>query len=262
MKNIRYVSKDEIYNYVLNLWSTDLFKDLHRKEGSFINLLVKELAQKGFYDFEYSNPVENKHMFLWFYGIGKREYSNPYIKDLYYVHEFYHLISFPHKQFTDFEEWKEAMWQNELEASLMSEVFIYYFIPELRSHTFNHPIWFDDVSRMFGYERIEINKDILHFKKQPEVFNLITQRRMDLRNGIDTTLETEQWIQKFNNKDDWYIHWLPYFKQAEEIRHIYEKDMKEQNNQADNNMRRNLATYSTDNIPFYEVALSTSKVWG
>lgn len=260
MNNIQFVSSNSMDEFIYNNWKTDFFKNLQKKEGSVVDLMITRLKEKGLFVFDYSNDLEYKHMFLWFYHIGHRQYDNPYIHDLFFFHEFYHLISFPEKKFDNFEEWKAAMWQNELEASLMSEVFIYYFEPELRQHTFKQRIWFDDMIEMFGYEPVNVTDNILMFNDHNEVFNNITNRREQLRAGLDSTIQTEEWIRGFNTKDDWFISWQDVFHTVEGIRHDFEQLVKADPITASNNLIKALIDNSTHGTPFYDTAIENRKM--
>lgn len=260
MNNIKFISSDKMDDFIYNNWKTDFFKNLQRKEGSIVDLMINRLKEKGFFVFDYSNELEYKHMFLWFYHIGHRQYDNPYIHDLFFFHEFYHLISFPEKKFDNFDEWKAAMWQNELEASLMSEVFIYYFEPELRQHTFKQRIWCDDVIDMFGYVKTKVTDDILMFKDHSEIFNKITNRREQLRAGLMSDIQTEDWIRNFNNKDDWFISWQGVFTEVENIRHNFETTVKRDPAKASAELLNALVDNSTNGTPFYEAAMENKKL--
>lgn len=255
MKNEVFVFKSQVYNVVHKLWKTDLFKRLHTEEGSVVNILVKELEKKSFTLFDYTSEKERTHMLLWFYHVGRREYENPYIHDLFYFHEFYHLVSFPEKKHTDFEEFKEAMWVNELKASLMSEVFIYYFVPELRDKTFAQRIWFDDLKEMFWYEKVIIDKEIFNFEKLPEIFNLIKERRLMLRNDIETDLDTENWVKKYNSKDVWFERWRNDFLIAEDFRNTYESNIVINDLNAYFKLKESLDSVTKNEIPFYDAAM-------
>lgn len=262
MKNKIFVFKSQMDQVIRNKWKTDFFRNLQDKEGSVINLLVKRLKNKNFYFYDYSEPFEKHHMMLWFYHVGNREYENPFINDLYLFHEYYHLISFPEKRFYDFNEWKEAMWINELEASLMSEVYIYYFEPELRANTFKQNIWFDDVKELFGYEKINVNDDILMFKKHPEIFKNIKTRREAIRNGSEPLFESEKWIAGFNNKDDWFKLWEPFFDNVESIRNEFESLTKINDFYASIKLNEALEKNTKKEIPFYDVALMAENKLG
>jgi hypothetical protein len=255
MKNAKFIFKSQVNNVVHQLWKTDLFRKLHNEEGSVINLLVKELAKKSFTLFDYTDEVERTHMLLWFYHVGTREYENPYIHDLFYFHEFYHLVSFSQKKHTDFDEFKASMWDNELKASLMSEVFIYYFVPELRENTFKQRIWFDDLKEIFGYENITINEEIFNFEKLPKLLDRIKERRLMLRNDIETDLETEIDVKKYNTKDIWFEKWREDYIKAEEFRTTYENNVILNDLNAYFTLKESLASVTTNEIPFYNAAM-------
>ncbi len=257
MKNRNFIFKSQMDAVIYKNWKTDFFKKLHKKENSIVDLLVKRLKQKNFFFFDYSDEIEKHHMTLWFYHVGNRNYDNPYIHDLYLFHEYYHLISFPEKKFDNFDEWKEAMWINELEASLMSEVYIYYFEPELRKYTFSQRIWFDDIIDLFGKENIEANDDLLMFNNHPDIFIKIRERRESVRNGEPVMFKSEEWIASFNNKDDWFEHWRPYFKEVEEIRNGFESNININEYYANIKLKESLHIREFNNIPFYEVALKS-----
>lgn len=260
MNNIQFISSENMENFIYNNWKTDFFKNLQNRKGSVVDLMITRLKEKGFFVFDYSNDLEYKHMFLWFYHIGHRQYDNPYIHDLFFFHEFYHLISFPDKKFDSFDEWKAAMWQNELEASLMSEVFIYYFEPELRQHTFKQRIWCDDVIDMFGYEKTNVTDAILMFEGHSKIFNKITHRREQLRAGLTSDIKTEDWIRNFNNKDDWFISWKDAFTEVENIRHNFEKTVKQDPLKASTELLNALIDNSTNGTPFYDAAIENNKM--
>lgn len=255
MKNEVFVPKSQVYNVVHRLWKTDLFKRLHKESGSVVNLLVKELEKKSFTLFDYTSEIERKHMLLWFYHVGRREYENPYIQDLFYFHEFYHLVSFSEKKHTDFNEFKEVMWDNELKASLMSEVFIYFFVPELRDKTFSQRIWFDDLKEMFWYENIIIDKEMFNFEKLPKIFNLIKERRLMLRNDIETDLETENLVKNYNIKDIWFEKWREDFLVAEEFRNTYENNVVINDLNAYFTLKNSLESVTINETPFYNAAI-------
>jgi len=262
MKNKHFIFKSQMDVILKNKWKTDFFKNLHDKEGSVVNLLIKKLKEKNVYFYDYTEDYEKHHMMLWFYHVGNREYDNPYIHDLYLFHEYYHLISFPEKQFSDFTEWKEAMWKNELEASLMSEVYIYYFEPELRKYTFDNTIWFDDIISLFSHEKIHVTEDILMFKNHPPIFKAIQHRREAIRNGEPLIFESEEWIASFNNKDDWFNEWRNDFIQVEQIRYEFEKNTKINDFYASSKLNEALERTAENNVPFYKVAIASYKKIG
>ena len=147
------------------------------------------------------------------------------------------------------------MWVNELKASLMSEVFIYYFVPELRAKTFDQRIWFDDLKEMFWYEKVIIDKEIFNFEKLPEIFNLIKERRLMLRNDMETDLDTENWVKKYNSKDVWFERWREDFLIAENFRNTYESNIVINDLNAYFKLKESLDSVTKNEIPFYDAAM-------
>ena len=253
MKNKKFVSKKDIEEVVFGLWKTDLFKNSQKENGTIINILVNKLKQIPFVLYEKSSDIEKAHMTLWFYHVDQRVYENPYINDLYYFHEFYHLVTFPESRLNTFIEFKDAMWENELKASLMSEVYIYYFMPELRKKTFEYRIWFDDIIEKYNFQKIIVNEDIFDFKNMPEIFIKIKNRRLELRSGVQVDLETEKWIQKFNNKDNWFEKWREDIYFLENLRNNYKENLKNEDLTAYEILEKDLLIVTENDIPFYNV---------
>ncbi len=87
--------------------------------------------------------VERSNFASWYNALSLREYENPAVNDLYYLHEITHISSMPYSPNVDFQTWKQKMFLNESEASVMSEAFIYYLCPGLRPLSFKNEIWVD-----------------------------------------------------------------------------------------------------------------------
>jgi len=49
----------------------------------------------------------------------------------------------PHQLDVDFYSWRTEVFRNEMLASMNSELYVYFEIPELRSSSFDHEIWAD-----------------------------------------------------------------------------------------------------------------------
>lgn len=71
--------------------------------------------------------------------------NNPIIAALYALHELTHMAIFerPKPQHETFNQWSYRMITSEVEATLETECYIYYRLPELRSQTFGFDIWVD-----------------------------------------------------------------------------------------------------------------------
>lgn len=90
------------------------------------------------------------HFGTYFRCTPRRKYENPYIEDLYWLHEIYHLYTWllGARQVTplkheDWYDWQRRMIHSEIRAACASECMAHIFIPGLREKTFKHPIWVD-----------------------------------------------------------------------------------------------------------------------
>jgi hypothetical protein len=93
---------------------------------------------------ETNDQLERAHFSTWWGVIMLRDdYTNPYVSDLYYLHEFYHAARMPYIPTIGMAAFDEKMQRNELEASVLSEVQVYFELPELRALSFDHPIYAD-----------------------------------------------------------------------------------------------------------------------
>lgn len=139
MKNIEIIYPQDIPNFISSLWLSDEFKQLHHN-NLFFKILVKKLSRSPIFFYDLSHPKGRNHLTSIFRFIAKRQYDNPYIQDLYYFHELCHCAQYSVQNDIDYELWSKNLSINELYASLFSEVFIYFFSPEIMSKTFD-PLW-------------------------------------------------------------------------------------------------------------------------
>jgi hypothetical protein len=146
MKNfISIIDPQEIFSYLGNLWRSEIFKQSHNDPNGYIHYISKEFSKtpRIFFDM-HQEEMEMVHFSSWFHAIQHRyHYTNDVIHDLYYHHEFFHIITMTHKDNLNFEEWSMKMSSNEFWASLESEVLIYFYMPELRKQSFNKKLWVD-----------------------------------------------------------------------------------------------------------------------
>lgn len=140
------VTAESIDNFVFGLWQTEPFRLSHKTEGGYINNIVKRFSKEPRFFAEMTEPaVEWSHFTAWMNIIYRREdfYRNPTVNDLYYLHEIYHIISMNYTPNLSFEDWSMKMWDNERNASIQSEVEVYFALPEIRETSFPFEIWVD-----------------------------------------------------------------------------------------------------------------------
>lgn len=202
-------------NDLNKIWKTHFFK--FNSDFGMIGSILDEVIKQPIVFYE-ANKTEKRHMTPWFNHIGYRSYKNPYIHDLYVFHELFHIATLPDYLIEDYDEWKEKMWNNELFASLTTEVFIYHYYPSLRENTFEKEIWFDILLEKFGYEDTINDTDYYLSKKISPVFEKITNLRTEIRNGRKPENEPEKWFQRYNNYNNWFIKWKDNFIDVQKIR--------------------------------------------
>ncbi len=96
--------------------------------------------------FTASHPYEYAHFTQSFNFCLMREgYTNPYIEDLYYLHDFVHMLfMYPtNPRAMDFYEYYGLTERNEWVSSNETEILAYYRVPGLREKTFEFPIFYD-----------------------------------------------------------------------------------------------------------------------
>ncbi len=83
------------------------------------------------------------HFGTYFGAMTRRKYDNPYVQDLYHLHECAHVRTLAPNPADTFMNWTRRMIASETEASLVSECYAYLHVPSLREKTFGHEIWID-----------------------------------------------------------------------------------------------------------------------
>lgn len=146
MRNLRLLAmSDEIEAHVDGLWRTDLFRAEARRDGSLLQAVLGLFAGKPRVFADLSEPgIEASHFSAWFGVVCHRDwYGNPYVSDLYYLHEITHAATLGHGSARDWEAWRLGMIENEFQVSMLTEALVYLDIPELRERSFEGEIWAD-----------------------------------------------------------------------------------------------------------------------
>ena len=134
----------DIVAHIRDLWQTDLFRDSHDDACGYVRNWVERYAQvpRGFFEMTVRD-VEHSHFSPWFGALHKRTYDNPYVHDLFVLHETIHSLSMKYDPSLDFDAWFAKMQDNELRTALESECLVYWHLPTLRKQTFDFEIWAD-----------------------------------------------------------------------------------------------------------------------
>ncbi len=205
MQNVkRLYTRQDIHTFILGVWKTDLFRSLHKEglnealrhnidggEHNFVSKIVEDFAALPRFVFDMSDPkTEWAHFSTWWGGIPTRSYDNPYIHDLYWIHEMAHAGNMVFMPGMNLENFGRKMTDNELHASVVSEVQVYFEIPELRDLSFSHLIYADRFLR---------DKDfVARYKADPRMgFEEMKVQRRNTMMDSTTSNVADIWINRF-----------------------------------------------------------------
>ncbi len=144
MKNaIKCYSAEEVHEYIYGKLKTEEFRRSYQEHG-FVYNVVDQFAKLPRMFCQMSDEVaEWAHFSTWWGIIPERQYDNDAISDLYYLHEMTHAGRMAYVPKMGFYSWSQKLFENELEASVVSEIQVYFELPGLRAKTFPHEIYAD-----------------------------------------------------------------------------------------------------------------------
>lgn len=143
MKNVQVYTASPLIEHINSLWKTDNFRHAAKDPKSVVYETINKVAEKPLWFYDMSDPIERTQFSSWWRHIQNREYENPAVNDLYLIHELRHIAKMKFYSDNNWLKWVEDVFENELDASMLSEVSIYFMLPSLRQKTFNHEIWAD-----------------------------------------------------------------------------------------------------------------------
>lgn len=206
MKNIIVlIEPEEIKAYVAKLWKTDEFKN-----SPFVQKMVDQFAETPKFFFEMSDAsLETSHFSAWWGGISHRTYDNPAISDLYYLHEMTHAATMPYMKDMAFGSFSQKMNENELVASVTSEIQVYFEIPGFRAKTFGQEIYADRFLKDPAYQ--------FNWTASPQrtLADLALHRR-DVMHNSNPKDTIEYWISRyFQQNACWNSIWFDRYNEVE-----------------------------------------------
>ncbi len=219
MKNLKVYIGSEIYQHVASLWQTEMFADYAGEEG-FLRDLVAEFAQVPRFFADMSDEhLETAHFSTWWNVIMNRSYDNPYVADLYLLHEMYHAARMPYVPGIGKAAFDEKMQRNELEASVFSEIMVYFQMPELRAATFPFPIYADrflndPTMRAMLRTNIHVCTETIR----------TIRRDVMVSKPVESMDDTETWIRRFADQNAAYsIIWADRYNEVEQQMSAFHK---------------------------------------
>ncbi len=203
------VEPQDIHAYVRALWKTDIFRASH-DSGGFVAKVVDEYAALPRFMFDSSDKeIETSHFSTWCSGIQRRQYDSDAVHDLYYLHEMKHAGNMVCAAGLEFENFKRKMQDNELEASLCSEIQAYFELPGLRAISFPYEIYADRF----------LNDPACQARWQQNPQGLMDTLKLYRRNVLTSQNpqdKVEYWIRKFAYQNDvWANIWSHHYDLVE-----------------------------------------------
>ncbi len=137
----------DILDFVNSQWQTEMFREAAITAGHPVQQLLQKFAMLPRIFFKFTEPnLERLHFTTWMGAMalrGANWYKNPYIADVFLLHEICHMANATYDINLSFDDWHHKMNMEEVDASVLSEVMVYFWMPELRPLTFAEPIWAD-----------------------------------------------------------------------------------------------------------------------
>lgn len=244
MKNLNHLStKQDLNNYIYNLWSTEEFKKSHKDPNGYIHKIVEKFCEHPRFFAEMTDPsIEWAQFYSYFNVLILRTYHNKTIQDLYYLHELVHMATMEYYPNYSFDKWLEKMIDNEMEASLESEILVYENL-NVRGSSFNFEIWYDSLP-----------KDILKNRDA-----LKSHRRGRMKNP---QTDVEIVLNKYNNNNQiWGEIWRDNFQKVEQAMDLFKKESLMSHDEAISNYLTFIDKNTTDGILFKTEAEKFSKIY-
>lgn len=203
---------DAIDSFVESILKSEEAKTFYKSHPSMVEYKRRLKAMPIFY-YEMTDPIlEKNHFSVIYRHLAKREYpGQPYLHDLYTLHELYHMAHYSIDPDSSFTDWKQKVSENELYASLFTEVLIYLMVPKIRENAFkNKAIWAD---RWMDNHISTIN--LFEVNQWPDVARDVLQERLRLRayaGSVSALSEPEKHIVGYNAvRDRWLENWEPHY---------------------------------------------------
>jgi len=236
MKNCQLLdTKEDVHDACSDLLRSDVFKASYDGRGIIYNW-IEAYAKRPRILCDYSDyTLERSHFYPYLGVLPRRDYGDQKaLSDLYYFHEQGHSIVAGYQENQPFSLWVNRLTQEEARTSVLSEMAIYFHLPDLRGEVFkDQTIWADrflseDV-KIYEGKQDRLPGDLASnctnrqlFERDPELFTLFAmERRANIMQSStpDRLDEQERLIHGYaSNNFKWADIWRP-------VRETVEKEM-------------------------------------
>lgn len=209
---VKLYEPEDTHIYVRSLLKTEEMQKSY-DNGGFVYQVVQKFAAKPSFFFRASDEIlERAHFSAWWGGVQLRDYDNPYIHDLYILHEIIHAGTLVYSDDLTFQAFCKKMWDNELDASVLSEIAVYFLIPGLRDKSFPHDIYADRFLNDPYWQALWQNAPDRAFQQMRLLrHNIMTTDYSALHEDL-----TEVWINRFSRQNEvWANIWVHRYREVE-----------------------------------------------
>lgn len=184
------------------------------RDSKLVLWLIEEYSRIPRFFAQMTDPeLESSHFTSWFNVLTLRQYTNPWIGDLYLVHELAHMVHMNYVPDTSWNYWCNKVKQNETLASIFSEILIYFEIPNLRQNTFEHAIWVDKILQDPTYHQI-------YWQDRDYFIQLMYQARMNTMMNPQDFVDRQ--IANYNSQNSlWCDIWRDHYNVVECHMHVW-----------------------------------------
>lgn len=265
------VEREEIHDFMKSLWTPGgpIAKSHDEGPGGFVYDIVDQFADLPRI---FANPsdLENEWThYSPYWGVTLfADYENTHIRDLRYLHEIYHGATQPYQPegLRNVATLEMKNFDNEADASTVTEMEVYLAMPELRALTFPHPILIDRILFPEG-DYSKPDQDLIdRWKERPgEVFRQLKYTRASVVLAKDDEVDMEdpviEWLRRYpEQKYNWLNIWSKRYGEVEDAMLQLREDVKTIGRKAALDAHVDwLKSVSENDVPFYPEAVEFRK---
>lgn len=263
------VERREIHEFMRGLWTPDGPIAKSHDEGGYVWDIVDQFADLPRIFAQASDLHNEWTHYSPYWGVTLfADYENTHIRDLRYIHEIYHGATQPYQPegLRNLATLEMKNFDNEADASTVSELEIYLALPELRALSFPHPILIDRILFPGGNFSKPDEGLIQRWKERPgEVFRDLKYTRASVvlakDNEVDMDDPVIEWLRRYpEQKHNWLDIWSERYGEVEDAMLRLRNNVRTIGRQAalDAHLAW-LKSVSDKGIPFYKEAVTFRK---
>ena len=210
-ERFRWIGPEEFDDFWAGLWKSPEGREWGSSGSPLSTWLRGSLRARPFFACQPWEPDLQRRHFAQMWGqVFARDYDNPALRDLFWIHELVHWACAPLDPSEDFEAWAAKWDRNELAASMASEIAMHGESPKLTLAALGRAPW------AARYHSLGAANPTV-----PATWTLATEaaaaRRLAVRDGLAEPLDDdERWIASFGSANArWRSIWEPLWREVD-----------------------------------------------